>query len=252
MKRSLKELRNYIIKGTDDDLGSVHDFYFDDASWKIRYLVVDTGNWLPGRKVLIPVSALEKADWETRLFHVNLTARQIEESPEIASDKPVSKQNEIDLHAYFGWTPYWGTGQALAGPGGMAAPPVTALKEDAEAKVNPEAERGDPHLRSCDEVEGYHISAEDDKIGHVEDFLADDEDWSILYLHVDTKNWWPGKHVLIAPSWITGINWAEALVHVRMTKKEIEESPEYKPGMDIDHRYEEELYAHYGFPGYWI
>ena len=74
-------------------------------------------------------------------------------------------------------------------------------RKNEEARAERE-EANDVHLRSANKVTGYRIGATDGDIGHVEDFIIDDETWEIRYMVVDTQNWWPGKKVLVAPQWI--------------------------------------------------
>ncbi len=233
MLRSLKEVLGYTIMATNDTLGSVSDFYFDDKLWTIRYLVIDTGTWLPGRQVLVSPHALSQPDWETRLFPVLLTREQIENSPSIEMDKPVSRQDEIALQEYYEWPTYWPTEEA------PAAKAVTIQKE------------GDPHLRSTAEVVGYNIQARDGEIGHLEDFIVEDDNWIVQYMVVDTRNWLPGKKVIVAPDWTTAIDAEGSNVYVDLTKETIENSPPYDPSVPVNREYEERLYDYYGRPRYW-
>ena len=98
---------------------------------------------------------------------------------------------------------------------------------------------------------GYYIQATDGDIGHVEDFLVDDQSWTIRYMLVDTTNWWAGKKVLVAPAWITRVDWGESKVHVTVTRAQIKASPEYQPAREVDRAYETQLYGHYGQRHYW-
>ena len=227
--RSVKELRGYSIRATDGEIGRVHEFLFDDLTWTIRYLVVDTGDWLPGRKVLVSPAAVDRPDAEAESLAVGLTQAQVEDSPPLEADAPVSRQIESDLHEYYGWVPYWRTGVPAAGPGPIAAAPVMA----AEGARAPEAaeEEGkppiDPHLRSTREVTGYHIEARDGDVGHVDDFVGEDDRWIIRYLVVDTGNWLPGRKVLIAPTWSEVVNWAQRIVSVDLKRETVEKSPEF-------------------------
>jgi sporulation protein YlmC with PRC-barrel domain len=100
MKRNINSLIGYSIEATDGKIGTVKDFYFDDETWTIRYLVVETGNWLSGRKVLISPVALIKKNWSNGLIPVNLTKEQIQNSPDIDTDKPVSRQQEAMLNQH--------------------------------------------------------------------------------------------------------------------------------------------------------
>src|SRR5205809_6020840 len=108
MLRSASEWDGYSIQATDGEIGHVAEFLFDDEKWTIRYLVVDTGGWLPGRRVLISPIALGETDWPGHRLHVKLTRQQVEESPVIDTDKPVSRQHEVSYYQYYRWPYYWG------------------------------------------------------------------------------------------------------------------------------------------------
>ena len=179
----------------------------------------------------------------------------MEKSPHIDTEKPVSRQHETAYYGYYGYTPYW-AGDYLWGaspyPYLGAGPALSAADLARERRWNWEAkEREDPHLRSSRAVTGYYIQATDGDIGHVEDFLVDDQSWTIRYMLVDTTNWWAGKKVLVAPAWITRVDWAESKVHVTVTRAQIKTSPEYEPARGVDRAYETRLYDHYGHPRYW-
>ncbi len=243
MLRSVQSMRHYALGAKDDEVGTVHDFLFDSETWKVRYLVADTGKWLPGRKVLIAATAVDKPNWEAQLIPIELTKEQVRNSPDIEVDKPVSRQKEIELHKYYGWIPYWG-----AGYGGVApAPPPQPITEPAETEA-----KGDPNLRSCREVKGYHLHATEGEIGHVDDFIVDDEGWSVRYLVVDTRNWLPGKDVLISPQWVGQISWEQREVYVDLTKETVKHSPTYDPSAPVNREYETRLYDYYGRPKYWV
>lgn len=241
MLRSSKELIGYVLHATDGSIGRVKDFYFDDEAWIIRYLIADTGTWLPGRKVLIIPDAVGKPEWVSHIFPVNLTKEQIKNSPSIDEEKPVSRQNEIELYEFYGWAPYWYTPGTAGQPGIPTPLPRPLVKR----------EKFDPHLRSIKEVKGYHIHAIDNGIGHIDDFIVDDERWAIRYLVVDTRNWLPGKKVLIAPDWIERVNWEERKVNVTHDRETIKNSPEYDPTKSVNRECECRLYDYYGRPRYW-
>lgn len=254
----------YSMEAADGEIGSVSDFYFSDDTWAIRYMVVDTGPWLFGRRVLISPMAFKKPVHEDRTFHVDLTKEQVKNSPDIDLDKPVSRQQETALHDYYLWRYYWVTMPSPmprgTSPGAVTPVPVNEQSEAGEpprlATTEPGAEvinGGDPHLRSMREVIGYHIQTTDGEIGHVEDSFVDDAGWQIRYILVDTRNWLPGRKVLIAPEWIEGVSWSNAVVTVNLTRQQVEESPEYeyKPERPPQREYEARLYRHYGAPYYW-
>jgi uncharacterized protein YrrD len=226
MLRTAKQLTGLRMGATDGEIGRVHEFLFDDKHWTIRYLVADTGGWLAGRQVLISPVALEPVNELEGVLPVRLTRARIEESPPVSSELPVSRQHEVEFLGYYGWPNYW-YGPLAWGASAYPLPYAPAPEAD---RVADEA-AGDPHLRSTSAVTGYHISAKDGEIGHVDDFIIDDESWAIRYLVVDTRNWWFGKQVVIAPQWISHIDWAESKVSVDLTRDEIKAAPEYE-GVD--------------------
>ncbi|MFW6161385.1 MAG: PRC-barrel domain-containing protein [Planctomycetota bacterium] len=239
MLRSAKEILGYTIRATDDDLGRVHDFYFDDWTWTIRYLVVDTGKWLPDRQVLIAPEATGDPDWGQRVLPVQLTRELVEGAPSIDLARPVSREYEAKLADYYGWMPYWGPAAGV--------PPRMEQLERAQPS---EPEEG-THLRSVREVTGYQIHAADEDVGHVEDFITDTDGWFIRYVVVDTRNWLPGRKVLVSPAWVTRVNWADKKLWVGLTRDAIEHSPEFDPGAPVNREYEARLYDYYGRPKYW-
>jgi uncharacterized protein YrrD len=248
MLRSLKALRGYTVRATDGDIGTVDEFYFDDQSWAIRYLVVDTGNWLVGRKVLIFPASLGPPDWEASVLPVVLSRQQVADSPSIEADQPISRQKEDEFLKYYGWpAPGWTAAPSMAYPAAMDT--IAAI--EAQADESAEEDEGDPHLRSMQEVLGYDIQARDGEIGHVDDFIVDDEPWMIRYMVVDTRDWLPGRQVLVSPTWVTQVRWDERAVHVDLSRETIQNSPEFDSSKPVNREYEERLYDYYGRPKYW-
>jgi hypothetical protein len=258
MLRPVSAFKGLSIAATDGDIGSVRDLYFDDLTWTVRYLVVDTGSWLPGRQVLISPLSVSGQRQGDRVA-VNISKEQVENSPSIDADKPVDRQHEEALarhydQRYYWEGPYrWGL---LAYPGmppmpGTAAPISPELvPADLAARELPAVE-GDPTLRSAREVTGYYIAARDGDIGHVEDFLVDGRAWALRYIVVDTRNWWPGRKVVISPEWITRVSWPDSKVHVDLTQAAIKAAPEYDPTRPFERDYERRLFEHHGRRKYW-
>lgn len=240
-----KTLQGYKLNSLDGEIGKVKEFYFDDHHWTIRYLVADTGNWLTGRQVLISPYALGGAAKEDQDIAVALTMKQIESSPSLDSDKPVSRQFEEGFYGYYGWPMYW------AGPFMWGADPNIVRNPLEWTKPAKTGKPWDPHLRSTHEVTGYHIQASDGEIGHVEDFVIDDETWAIRYMIVNTRNWWPGNTVLVSPQWIDRVSWDESKVFVTLARESIQRSPEFMEGSVLTREYEAGLHKHYRRPGYW-
>jgi hypothetical protein len=247
MLRSLKDLERYKVSASDGDIGSVVNFLFDDERWAVRYLVVDSGGFFSGGRVLISPISFGAADWSTRRFHVSLTMDKVKNSPTIDADRPVSRQHEREYYGYYGYPYYWGYG----GLWGMGPYPGLLATGRWDGPAAEHANDGDVHLRSADEVRGYHIQGTDDAIGHVEDFIVDDETWAVRYLVVDTSNWWFGKKVLIAPAWASGVSWYKREVHVAMTRQAIKDSPEWNASSEIERDFETRLYDYHGRPVYW-
>ena len=220
------------------------------STWLVRWLVVETGSWLSNRKVLLPTLVLGHPNEGEHEFSVRLTKQQVKDSPDIGADRPVSRQMESHIFDYYGWSPYWGTGFYVGGygPGFLAAsPPLGTSRSLLENEIAAhQRDNDDPHLRSIDAVTGYHIDASDGEIGHVEDFLVADADWSIHCLVVDTKNWWPGRKVLISPASAPEIDWTHKLVHLDVDRQTVRSSPTYDGSTLIDRTYENHFHKYYG------
>lgn len=255
MLRNASDIIGDAIVASDGTIGTVADFLFDNAGWSIRWVVVDTGSWLSGRMVLLPPSVLGHPDPKGKTFPVRLTMQQVKDSPDIDTQQPVSRQMETDVYGYYGWNPYWssgfymGGGGYMGGPltgGTMAASPSLGARQHAEHIAATQRDDGDPHLRSAKAVTGYHIHATDGAIGHVETFLVEDADWTIRYLVIDTKNWWPGRKVLIAPRSVQEIDWLIKRVAISVDRQKVKDSPAYDPAMYVDRPYDDAFLAYYG------
>jgi len=250
MLRNASAIKGYAIASNDGEIGAVSDFLFDDRSWLVRWLVVDTGEFLSSRKVLLPPSAVTQFNPEDRQLTVKLTMQQIKDSPDIDTDLPVSRQLESSIYDYYGWNPYWGRGVYSGGYGFVSGPsqelPSPGSWRQAEDANDAQIDEGDSHLRSIGAVSGYHIEANDGDIGHVADFLVRDDVWHVDYLVVDTNNWWPGKKVLISPKSVKEIDWPEKSVEIGADRQTVKDSPPYDASMTIDPSYEKKFHSHYG------
>lgn len=247
MLRSLKSLKGRPIEATDGGIGKIHDFFFDEHNWMVRYLVANTGSWLTGRKVLLTPLAVDRIDPVDGVF-VDLTQEQVRSSPDIDTDKPVSRQRQIELHSHYAWPSYWAAEAHIMSP----TPPMPAGRTDGGSSPSESKETGDPHLRSMRAVKGYHIAARDGETGTVEDLIVEAPEWQIRYLVVDTGNWLPGRKVLLAPDWrVEGFSWADRSLTVDLTRTQIKESPEFDPSKPINRDYEARLHDFYGRPVYW-
>lgn len=246
---SLNKFLGYGIQATDGKLGKVRYFLFDDEKWVVRYWVVDTGGVLSRNEVLISPIAMKAISWQAQKFEVSLTRQQVEKSPPIDTQKPVSRQHENDYFSYYGWTGYWGhPGPWGIGPHGMGYPGRYSSRL---AVAQDERSDQDSHLRSSKEVTGYRIDAKDARFGHVEDFIIDDESWAIRYLVIDTKNYWPSKSVIIAPDWVDSIDWSTRSLSTDLDSSVVKSAPEFRADSPIHRDYETKLHEHYGRRPYW-
>jgi hypothetical protein len=247
MLRSVKDLRGYTLHATDGEIGRVVTFYFDDRTWEIRYIVVETGNWLTQRRVLLAPVALGIPDWEERTIPVMLTQEQIKDSPSIDADKPVSRQMEEQIYGYYGWSPYWRISTTPLRSGSMAVAHMIA-QERKEADADAQRPTN-PNLRSTREVIGYAVHAVDGEIARVDDFIADDEMWQIRYVVVELND--AEKKGILSVQWIARIDWADRNVLVNLDKMLIGLAPEFDPEAPVNREYEVRLYDYYGRPTYW-
>jgi hypothetical protein len=240
------------VDASDGRFGSVKDFLFDDARWRVRWLVVDTGIWLPGRKVLIHPSVIAPLNfapparsWQMMMMRmgpdlalsVRVTKQQIEASPDVRADEPVSKQMESRVYDYYGWDSHWGASyfgtNTITTP--LSPPPLVAASAAAEATdAQTHPGDGDPHLRSVVAVDRYRIHATDGDIGHVEKFLADDGYWDIRSLVIATSKWWPGRQVRLAPDAVQAIDWQERHIRLKISRDQVKSSPPWDPVAMID------------------
>jgi len=226
MLQSIKQLYRGALGASDGEIGHVKDFYFDDKNWAVRYLVADTGSWLPERQVLISPRSLGRLDQGEKVLRVNLTRKQIENIPSIASHKPVSRQYEEEYHQYFGWPTYWQGG----GLWGLSDFPI--LEQPAKPLIYESTpvgglppERADGHLRSTQAVTGYQLRTGEGTIGYICDFMMDAQSWAIGQLVIKTGHRLAGKEVLIPTKRVSRICYEESTVFVDLTREAIEQAP---------------------------
>jgi hypothetical protein len=211
------EINGFTIRAEDGTLGTVYDFLFEDRTWLIRWLVVDTSHWLPNRKVLLPTFSLGHPDPRKKEFDVRLTKKQVEESPSTNTDLPVSRQMETHIFENYGWWPYWG----------VAYIPPSHLPPNGSAALDTESRDGDPHLRSLRQVSGYQIHARDGIVGPVNQFLIGESDWGIHYLLVEPHHGRPDRKVMISPNWIDRVDWIAAEISLTVDRAAVISLPDY-------------------------
>ncbi len=234
MLRSIKQLYGNKLGATDGEIGHVKDFYFDDQNWAIRYLVVDTGNWLPGRQVLLSPYSLGRLDQVEKVLRVNLTRKQIENSPSIDLHKPVSRQYEEEYYRYFGWPYYW-QGEALWGLSGFPILEAAGqpLPYESAMANNPATVPPDAHLRSTQAVNDYQVRTGEDMIGHVCDFMMDAGSWKIGQLAVKTGHRLSGIEKLITTKEVDRISYEESTVFATLTQEVVVPSSTPDPAATV-------------------
>ncbi len=236
----LESLKGYSLQARDGDIGTITDVWFDDDRWTVRYLVVRTGGWLMGRKLLLSPAVVRQVDTTRHQIVVDLTRDQVEQSPPIESEQTVSRHHESQLHDHYGWSPYW-VGADFGAWGSMGADTTLPVEPRPAVSEPPE-----PHLHSSDEVRGYGMHARDGEIGEVVDFVIHDEDWTVRYLVADTRKWLPGRKVLLAPGWVNAIRWSDKEIVIDVEREILRTAPDYEGPQAIDKLYEVHLYQHYG------
>jgi sporulation protein YlmC with PRC-barrel domain len=269
MLKITSALKGYAIHASDGVIGKLQDLLFDDKHWNVRYLVVDTGGWLSGRQVLLSPHVVVTVDEENHQVAVELTKQQIEDSPPLSSNQPVSRQFEAAHSSYYGWPTYWGTPSTMGISPMFGIPPGNAgyhiqglngaVAEGPNQQVAHEVrdeqylkEGGNPNLRSVNEVGGYTLMADDGEVGKITDFIIDDEGWAFRYLVIAAGTWWSGRHMLISPHWVSDIRWSDAKVFVHMARSVIKQAPIYTDLEMVTRAYEVETHLHYQRHGYWL
>jgi hypothetical protein len=246
MLRSLNELRGYVLAARDGEIGRCHDFLFDDLYWTVRYMVADTAKWLPGRRVLLSPLSLRDADWASRRFAIDLERDQVKHSPPLDSDAPVTRRYERQWYSYYGWPMYWGGPLAW---GSMDSPGELRSAAGASHALEPETETdAQSQLRSLREVVGYEIEATDGSVGHIDDFIAADDTWTMHYLVVDTRKWLPAKRVLFSTQWLECVDWTRRCAKVELTVEQVKGAPAFRPSDPVNREIESRLYDYYGRP----
>jgi hypothetical protein len=241
MLLEVSELNRLQVDADDGAIGPIRDVYFDDVRWVIRHMVIAAGGWLDGRRVLISPMSVSGVDWAGKAMHVKLTRKQVMDSPDIDTGKPISRQQEIDYYNHYGYANYW-EGTRLSSLAMYPIPWVGAspdavfvrgmLPDDVIARernelLDIEREADSTHLRSAGEVLAYQVMARDGPLGSVENLLFDDQSWAIRCLVVDTRNWLPGKHVLIPSSWVDHVSWSEREMVLSVSREAGEAGLEY-------------------------
>jgi uncharacterized protein YrrD len=216
MQLNTNSLLGFSLSATDGEVGRIEEIYFDDRNWAIRYLVVKTVQWFSGRNVLISPHAFDRSRWVAETFPVNLTKKQILDSPDVDTDKPLSSKHTAALNEYYLWQPFIDNG--FYAPVHCDAP---TLSEDAETNIPTDDSF---HLRSTRQTKGFRVHATDGEIGYVSDFIVNDEDWKLGYLVVATKSIFRDQNMLISVRDIMETKWAKRDIYLDISVKAVEQS----------------------------
>jgi sporulation protein YlmC with PRC-barrel domain len=200
-----KDLYGTALEGIDGRVGTVYDILFDDRTWKVRHLVVSLDRWFLGQQVLLDPEVIEWGDGPERRLQVRLTKQEVRQSPSVDTDLPMARRASEAAAQVLVWEAYW-----------------------ANVIETPGESQGDPHLRSTKMLSGLHLHCINGQLGHVEDFLIDRQTWSVRDLVVDTRNWWPGKHVLVEPALVESISWADREIRLSLPREQVEDRPAYQ------------------------
>lgn len=247
MIRSIRGMLDFRVQALDGEAGRVDDFFFDDEKWTVRYCVDRISGRLGCEEVLISPSGFDGSpDWRRRIFPLSMNAEKVRNSPSIDTHKPVSRQKEKELLAYYGVPMYWQNYSSQTIPPLPVTPPLP--EEIFEKSPDREAEEdgGDVHLHSVKEVTGYAVKAIDGRIGALRDLFVDDTTWEVRYLAVDTNTWLPGGNVLVAREQAEGVSWEDREIMVRISMAQVVHAPAYDPGKPITREYEDHLRSYYG------
>lgn len=222
MLRSLNKIMNFKLQGLDKEVGSCKDFIFDDKFWVIRYLEVDTSKWLPfGGKVLICPISLSEPNWEKHQFLANLTRVDIKGCPPLDEHQPISHLYEAELFKYYGYGIYWmDVGEWVCTDSPAESADASLYRSETKNKFE------NLHLHATNEIKGYDVHASGQNIGNIDDFILDDDNWTISYIVIDMRSWLPvGRKVLISHKCIEAVNWAEHSISVNVSAHEIKANP---------------------------
>lgn len=243
-------LKGYPIKATDGELGTVCDLMYEESNWAIRWVVVDTGDWLSGRLVVLPVAVVGQPDPEAHCVPARLTMKQVEQSVGVDSVR-TGNSDSLDCEQENlpqGRDHYiWGHHDGNTPPAIALDPRV--LSGATRATADMAVARGDGHVSSISAITGYSIEATDGHIGHAEDFLIDTALWQVRYLIVHTSRWWPSEKLLVSPLSVERIDRHESTIHIAETRQRVKDSPPYIAADTVDGAFEELFHTYYGLRG---
>lgn len=212
MLQDTKRITGRIVQALDGEVGHVSDFLFDDTYWSLRYLVVETGPWLDGRKILLAPESFERnALYISDPLPTKVSRTKISSSPLFEMDQIIYRAYEEDYYDYYGWSAYWENSNSEANA-------ISAMIGPAQMR---EIVPGRIHLRSVSSIAGFRLQANDGTIGHVASFTIDTRNWTVAEIVVETGHWYLGKQILVLPESVERINYEDSTVFVRLSLEDI-------------------------------
>jgi sporulation protein YlmC with PRC-barrel domain len=219
LKMRANEILGLMIRSADGEIGKVEDLLFDGEDWVVRYVVVDTWDWLPERNLVIPPAMLKGPELETRRFDLPMAKDTIADGAISKTGEELTRRIEASIFKHFKLAPYW----AARVPGG-AAMIADELADNGETDIETP-----PALKSFGETAGYEVVAGDGPIGHLSDIILDNQSWRISGILVDTTNWLRGGSAALNPRWITGVDGTARKVSIERTRDQVRNDPGYNP-----------------------
>lgn len=239
------KLMRCMLHAVDGEIGTVEALYFDDVNWIVRYLLVNTGDWLAGRRVLIsPVAVGEVREDEKSIF-IELTRCQLENSPPLDARQTVSRGYETAYYKYYDWPVYWENDRRGV--------PLSTASPEAQPSAGEETNTGCQELRlhRTSGLDGCVIVALDGAIGQVRGQIMDTRYWVMRYLAIEIHSECSGRHALVSPAWVERVSWRDHLMNIGLSSMAIGSAPGYDPCTGVSRDYEARLFRHYGRPAYW-
>ncbi|MCM3399368.1 MULTISPECIES: PRC-barrel domain-containing protein [Oceanobacillus] len=220
MMRLTSQLKQFNIHATDGELGKIKDFYFDDRNWEIRYAIVDTRKWLPGRKVLLSPNSFIEVDETNESVNVEFDKLMIRNSPPVPENEDLTKDKENHLIDYFGWNSYTDNALPHAERGLLGTFPIIGLEnerppEEPHLNRNGRYHEHDNYLRSEEETNDFKVHAKDGKIGRIVDMIYDTSQWIIEYIVVrSSKSIVENEFYIFHTRQINTVDWFEKDLYI--------------------------------------
>lgn len=210
--QGLKHMFGYDVCATDGKIGKVEDFFVEEGSWNLRYMIVRTGGVLSGERALSPIGCIVSTDVQRRRVNVAFSRAQAAAMVPPGEIRTVSAEMEDILKSLYGGADYRrDTGLVRLGCDiSFANRPVSSL-------------------RSVREITTYRIETLDGPCGICTDFLSDPSNWTVPYLVVNTKEWIPHGHVLVPTAWVRYISWQEMQTDVGVRRPRIQHAQRFDP-----------------------